>query len=432
MVNRGLAEAIVGFLRLSGEPYDFGRMTRFSPRDWEKTAGWLDHAGLTLYLLERLRACGATEVLPHRMLARFEQNLADNKCRVDAFVSETGRINEKLNQAGIQYVIIKGLSQWPEFCSNPYWRGQCDLDYLVARQSFRSARCVLEECDYEARSYSPVQVQFEQLRQRFPSRFDNQYQVQTTPAVELHLGIWDESSHRVSLEEPEFILDRSRMQEWGGLRFPVLSDQDAFLLQVLHLFQHMLSYWVKLSWLLEIGHFMEKRWRDTLFWEEFDKRLEGSPRLAEFSTIALELVAKMFSAPVPEVAQHWKRFLRPAARLWLDHYAWNWAFGDSPLHESRIFPGSKLSLFLHREYIPDSRARRDVVQRQLIPWRKPSVIVAPGKHRPWFQVQVFWLQSAHVLRQASFHAGAGLRYIWELPHWHELKRSYPGLPQDTI
>ena len=63
------------------------------------------------------------------MLARFEQNLADNSCRVDHLLYETGCINEKLDQAGVQYVVIKGFSLWPEFCSNPYLRTQCDLDY---------------------------------------------------------------------------------------------------------------------------------------------------------------------------------------------------------------------------------------------------------------------------------------------------------------
>ena len=41
MVNRNLAEAIVGSLQLSGAPYDFGQLARFAPRDWERCVGWL-------------------------------------------------------------------------------------------------------------------------------------------------------------------------------------------------------------------------------------------------------------------------------------------------------------------------------------------------------------------------------------------------------
>src|ERR1700722_6194029 len=325
MLNRRLAEAIIGCLQLSGTSYDFEQMARFSARDWERTLGWIDRAGLALYLTERLRACGAIAVLPPQMSARFERNLADNRGRVDHLLYETGCIKEKFDQAGVQYVVIKGFSLWPEFCSNPYLRTQCDLDFLVARQSLRSAQSVLLELGYEARRSAAAQeFAFERPLRRVPSPFDSPYNVETTPMVELHAGIWEEVTHGVPLEEPAFVLNNPKLKEWGGLRFPVLSDEDALLLQVLHAFQHMLSYWAKLSWFLEIGRFMEKRSQDSLFWKQFSQRLEGAPQLAEFSTIALELSANVFSAPMPEVAQHWRQLLRPSARLWLDNYGHSW------------------------------------------------------------------------------------------------------------
>ncbi len=427
MMKRRLAESIIDGLRLSGASYDFGQLGRFSPRDWEQSVGWIDRAGLTLYLLEQLRTCGATEVLPPRVLARFEQNLADNRSRVDHLLYETGCINEKLDQAGVQYVVIKGFSLWPEFCSNPYLRTQCDLDYLVARHSLRSAQNVLLEFGYEARRGSDVQFEYERPLQRVPSQFDSPYKLQTTPTVELHLALWEDMEHRVPLEEPAFVLDSSRFKEWGGLRFPVLSEEDALLLQVLHAFQHMVSYWVKLSWLLEIGRFMEKRWRDSPFWKQFSKRLEGAPRLAEFSMMVLELTAKMFSAPLPEVAQHWRQFLRPRARLWLDNYSHGWALGERPPHKSKVFPDTKLSLFLNEQYIPDGPTKWDFLRRQLIPWKipgkNPAVVFTPVENQPGTRLQALWVDSTHTVQRLSFHGGAGLRYLWELPRWRNLKRS---------
>ena len=427
MMNRKLADAIIGCLQLSGASYDFGQMARFSPRDWERTMGWIDRAGLTLYLVERLRACRATEVLPARVLARFEQNLADNRCRVDHLLYETGCINEKFDQAGVQYVVIKGLSLWPEFCSNPYLRTQCDLDYLVARQSLRSAQNVLLEFGYEARRRSDVQFEYERPLQRVPSQYDSPYKLQTTPTVELHLGLWEDMGHHVPLEEPAFALDSSKLKEWGGLRFPVLSEEDLLLLQLLHAFQHMLHYWVKLSWLLEIGRFMEKRRRDSSFWKQFSRRLEDTPRLAEFSTIALELTAKMFSAPMPDVAQHWRRFLRPSACLWLDNYGWNWALGERPPHKSKVFPDTKLSLFISEEYIPDRRARRDSLQHLLMPWkmsgRDPAVVFAPVENQPGTRLRALWVDSTYTVQRFSCHGSAALRYLWELPRWRSLTRS---------
>src|SRR5580698_4089667 len=169
MMNLKLAEAIIGCLQLSGTSADFGRLARFSPLDWERTVGWIDRAGLTLYVLEKLRDRGASEVLPPQVLARFEQNLADNSCRVDHLLYETGCINEKLDQAGVQYVVIKGFSLWPEFCSNPYLRTQCDLDYLVARRSLSAAQNALLKFGYERRRRSDVkQFAFERPLQRVP------------------------------------------------------------------------------------------------------------------------------------------------------------------------------------------------------------------------------------------------------------------------
>ena len=427
MMNRKLAEAIVGCLQLSGASYDIGQLAIFSPRHWEQSMGWIDRAGLALYLVERLRARGATEVLPPRVLARFEQNLADNRSRVDHLLYETGCINEKLDQAGVQYLVIKGFSLWPEFCSNPYLRTQSDLDYLVARQSLRAAQNVLLEFGYEGWRRSDVQFEYERPLHRVPSPFDSPYKLQTTPTVELHLGLWEDIEHRVPLEEPAFVLDSSRFKEWGGLRFPVLSEEDALLLQLLHVFQHVLGYWVKLSWLLEIGCFMEKRSRDSLFWKGFSQRLAGAPRLAEFSTIALELTTKMFSAPMPEVAQHWRQFLRPSARLWLDNYSYSWALGERPPHKSEVFPDTKLSLFLSEQYIPDGPAKRDFLRHKLIPWKipgkDPAVVFAPVENQPWTRLQALWVDSAHTVQRLSFHGGAGSRYLWELPRWRNLRRS---------
>jgi hypothetical protein len=427
MVNRDLAEAIIGSLQLSGTIYDFSQLTRFSSRDWEQTLGWLDHSGLALYLLERLRDGEATHVLPSEVLARFEENLADNKCRMQQLVSETGCINEKFNQAGIQYVVVKGLSLWPDFCSNPYLRTQCDIDYLLARQSLSAAKNVLAESGYRAMRYSDVQVEYERPLHRVPSHHDSPYKLQTTPTVELHVGIWEDVKHQVPLEEPAFVLDDPKMQEWGGLRFPILTDQDALLLQVLHVFQHLLSYWVKPSWLLEIGRFMERRRHDSVFWNQFAQRLEGQPQYAEFATITLELAAKMFTVPMPETVQHWKGCLRRSARLWLDNYGKEWALSERPPHRSKVFPNSKLSLFFQTEYIPDARARREFLRRELIPWKipakQPSVDFEQLKSRPWSRVQTLWLRSAFRVKQLNYHAGAGLRYFWELPRWRSLSRS---------
>src|SRR5207237_737478 len=75
-------------------------------------------------------------------------------------------------------------------------------------------------------------------------------------AVELHLAFWYSDAHGVVLAEPEFSVDHGRTHQWQGSDFRALSEEDAFLLQVIHAFNHVLTGWVQMSWLYEIGYFL--------------------------------------------------------------------------------------------------------------------------------------------------------------------------------
>ena len=242
--------------------------------------------------------------------------------------------------------------------------------------------------------------------------------------MELHLAIWDDFDHRVLLRgSPALTIDAAQTRLWAGRKFPVLDDADAFLLQVSHVFNHMLSYWIKLSWLLEIGCFLRARSRDSVFWQKLNEKIEKSPYLMELSGFTVDLVLRLFSPPAPAIACGWSRALRPAARLWLARYSEDWVFGEHPIHELGLFPTSKLSLFLHQEYIPDLRIRRDLLLRRLIPWKRPPKLFSPAGNHLSTRMQALSSQSIFTIRKSLFHLGAGGRYLWEWPRWRSLMRS---------
>jgi hypothetical protein len=421
-VNRALAEAVVSCLRVSGQDRDFHALSRFSTRDWRRTYHWLDNAGLTLYLLQRLKHLDTLRVLPAEVLARLERNLTDNRTRVDQLIVETGRLSARFEREGVRHAVIKGLSLAPEFCPDPYLRSQCDVDFLVDRQSLAPAQRVLEECGYGATNSSEVQFSYERPLQRVPSKLDDPYNVRTAPTVELHLAMWDNGTHQVPFMEPEFSLNGLKVQKLGEVSFPALHDEDVFVLQVLHVFQHLLACWVKMSWLFEISYFLERRWTDSIFWSRLDERIRFVPRLTEFSAIVLGLATQVFSPHIPDGAKAWGRSLSPAAMTWLNNYGRSWAFGDRPLHESTLFPDAKVSLFLHREYLPDPEIRRSVMRRYLLPYSRPSTIARPLKNKPATRLPAYWRQGTFVLQRLMFHLGSGLRYLWELPRWRGLNR----------
>jgi Uncharacterised nucleotidyltransferase len=419
-VNRALAEAIVGCLSLSGETPDVNVLRNFRLHDWLRTFSWLDSAGLTLYLLDRLKSIGATELLPPAVLARFEQNLADNRRRLDYMAAEFGSLNERFARAGVNYAAIKGFSLVPMYCPSAVLRAPSDLDYLVDKPSLLAAQRVLEEAGYRLQHFSDMEFKFGRPSSRIPTVSDDPYSRETEPLVELHLAFWNRKANRVPISEPEFRLDHAIEHHWQGLSFPVLNDVDAFILQILHIFQHTLECWVKMCWLLEIGYFLRARLSDTQFWDRVDIRMREVPCLAEFAAVVTGLAERVFACPMPPITAKWRKCLRPSARLWLDNYAWSWVTEDRDTFN--LFSATKLALFLHREFIPDFEVRRETTQRRLFPWKQPEQIAVPVDNTPRSLLTARRLQWTFVLQRLIFHLGSSSRYLLEMPRWRRLNR----------
>jgi hypothetical protein len=390
--------------------------------DWHRTFNWLDRDGLTLYFLQRLKSVNATELLPTEVLARFEQNLANNRQRVDYLAAEFRSLNEGFDRAGLNYAAIKGFSLVPTYCPDAVLRSPSDLDYLVDKPSLPVAQRVLEEAGYRLQRFSDLEFKFAKPSSRIPTVSDDPYSRDTEPLVELHLTFWNRKVNRVPLNEPKFRLDQTIDHDWQGLRFPVLKEEDAFVLQILHVFQHTLEGWVKLGWLLESGCFLRARLSDTQFWDRVDMRMREVPFLTEFAAVVVGLAETVFNAPMPPIAAKWTQCLRPPARLWLENYGRRWAFGEHPYPSLSLFSGAKLSLFLHREFVPDPNVRKQITQQRLFPWKRPEQIASPADETAASFLTAGRLQWQFVLRRLIFHSGSSLQYLLELPRWRELNR----------
>jgi Uncharacterised nucleotidyltransferase len=427
-MNRELAKTVIGCLRLKSDAPDVDRLRRLTKRDWQRSMLWLDHSGLTLYLLQRLHSLNATDVLPPPILRRFEGNLAQNRRRVDYLANQFAIINEGFQRAGVNFAVIKGFSLVPEFCPDASLRTQSDLDYLVDKQSLPLARGVLVKMGYCLQRVSDIEVKFRKLSSRIPTRSDDPYLRETEPLVELHLGFWKQKSTGIVLAEPEFRLDQTANHEWQGLRFPVLSKEDAFVLQVIHIFQHIIEGWVKLSWLLEIAYFLSTQSLDNSFWDRVDVRMGKVPLLSEFGAMVMGLARTIFAATVPRKAERWTRSLRVAARLWLDQYGRTWATEEHPFDTFGLFGTAKLCIFLQWEFIPDRHTRIEVTRRRLFPWKAPERVAPSDTKTAVTFLTVNRLQSQFVIRRLIFHLGSSLRFLWELPRWQELSRRAKAIP----
>jgi hypothetical protein len=428
-VKRTVAEAVVDFLSFLGKTSSHvGELTGFHDREWRQAVSWLHDAGLALYLLQKLRQGNATDILPTAILSRLEENLAANRRRVAYMARQFEFLNQKLYATGVRYAAVKGFSLVPQFCPDASLRHQSDFDYLVDRQSMPVAQTVLEEAGYFLSKHKTNEFVFLMPSTAIPPPDDEQYEAHAPYAVELRLAFWDSDFHGVFLAEPRFSVDNIRTQRWQGSAFPALPEEDAFLLQVIHAFNHILTGWVRMSWLYEIGYFLNQRSTDTLLWERVESRIGDNALLREIAVVVTELSAHFFRAPLPPASSIWAEELDPAVRIWIRDYARTWAFAKNRVDQFSLFSAAKVVLFLHQQYLPDASARRHLTRIRLLPWEQlfrragsitsNSTANTGGRRR----------QLKHALIRLLFHLTAGLRYLWEIPRWRRLNKATAHLP----
>jgi hypothetical protein len=240
--------------------------------------------------------------------------------------------------------------------------------------------------------------------------------------VELRLAFWDSDSHSVPLTDPGLSVDNAVAQYWQGLVFPALPEEDAFLVQVIHAFNHILTGWVRMSWLYEIGYFFNRRSADVSLWERLDRRIGGDKLLREMVVVVGELSAHLFRAPLPSTSGIWTEKLRPAVQIWIHHYARTWIFEDTRADQFSLFPVAKLALFFHQQYLSDASLRRHVIRTRLFPLEKLFRRVHSITSKSSTQSGGRGWQLERALIRLIFHVTGGLRYLWEIPRWERLNK----------
>jgi hypothetical protein len=142
--------------------------------------------------------------------------------------------------------------------------------------------------------------------------------------------------------------------------------------------------------------------------------------------VVTELATQFFRAPVPSVFRAWPEQLRPSVRVWLENYARTWVFGKHRKDQFSLFPTTKLVLFLHQQYLPDSNAQRDLIRMRLVPCES---FVRRARSIPTKSLKVSesrGRQIEHILIRFLFHVTGGLRYLWEIPRWRRLNKATAG------
>jgi Uncharacterised nucleotidyltransferase len=328
---------------------------------------WLDHSGLALYLFGRLRDCGELGLVPSEFRDALEQRVQSNRKRMETMLTEFSKVNTEMRSRSIPHAFLKGFTLTPEFCADPTLRHQTDLDILVHPDSAVEATQALVACGYSLRgTEAGGRLPFATPLQYVPSAQDDIYRVSPHREVELHTSIWEETGH-VSFVVPKDCLERARTRNLQDIEYSSLSKEDMFLMQGLHAFSHLLGSWVRVSWLWEICYFLRANLSDAELWQRIIARAGNDPKLRKSMGLVLCLTAELLGGPIPEALNDWcVKILPDRLKTWVRTFGTQWALSE--------LEGSKVTLFIHEEFVDDASKWNRYLLRRLIPaLGKPSI-----------------------------------------------------------
>ena len=400
---RHIAEVVVGVLRCPDVTSLERELVTISSRDWQRSYHWLDASGLALYFLNVLKLSHLDDNLPNEVLSRLQQNALDNEARLAHQFEEFRRVNDCLTGSSVPYVNVKGLTLSPEYCPDLSLRYQCDLDIMIRRADAQQCRSALKQLGYRLTVEDPDTLEFKAGEDRFP-QISELYKPRSQRALEVHFA-----SPLAKVDVSEDCIERAALNKWNGFTFPDLGPVDKFLAQVFHVYRHLLSEWVRLSWFYELEYFLRCHAGDTALWREISDRAAADRNTARALGLVAAFSQEAFSLKIPyELDEIATRNLRASARLWIKEYGRSVLLSD--------FPGSKLYLLLLRELSSDQKSWNQLSRKRLFPLHAPPHVLWPDMSR--FSFRQFAARTRYALRRGRFHFREGARYLAEQRRWN--------------
>ena len=407
----GNAKRIV--LRALKRNPDFGGLASL-PSLGSKQGGrllqWLDQSGLALGLLKCVNDHAAAVCLCNEWRDVLEARKKRNAARLQDMLEEFQRLNDAFRSRGIMAVTLKGFSLVPDFCEDPSLRHQTDFDFLVRPGDVDAAAAVLGSCGYSTAqlSYSGESC-FTTPLHHVPSRADDIYAIQHHRQVDLHVSL-TESSPWFQLEFSQLATQAAVPMSVAGISFDGLSLETRFLVQVLHAFRHSFRSWIRLSWLMEIGHCMELHHDGSDLWARLVERAGDSLPIKRIFTFILSLTHRLFESRVPPAIGNWAaETMTPSLRAWLDRFSEDWALAD--------WPGSLSNLFLASDFIAGAMLRREYLLSRLIPKRERLTIEVPAGDQPERPIAWQIQRWRYVAHRTGVHLGDLIRLPLERWRW---------------
>jgi len=201
-----------------------------------------------------------------------------------------------------------------------------------------------------------------------------------------------------------------------GTTFPALSLDDRFHLQVMHAFTHILGFWVRLSWLLEIGHFIDVHHDDESLWCSLISRAGGDPIKRNAFGLVLSLTQALFPRPIPRSLEAWCLHPLPGRiATWVNEFGFRWALSD--------LDGTKLTLFVHKDFFDDPSCWSSYLAARIFPFGGRSSIGSVSTAVTRAKIKARVSQWLHSMRRVMFHTRELASLPLEAIRWKRALRS---------
>jgi len=365
----------------------------------------MDRSQLTLPMAVRCR-----RELPEWVQKRLAGNLQNNAIRHDRTLVAYQEVARVLRSRSVEFMVLKGFSQWPHYCDDLRNRPQYDLDLYCPPEAIEPALEAIQSLGYEpfgrkaktATDHLPPLIRMTGWRPN-----GDYYDTEMPLTIELHFRFWDEENERFGVDNADGFWERRVRREIRGLAVPTLNGYDGLSYTTWHLVRHVVRGDVRAYHVYELARFLQRTADDDLFWHDWRER--KSSTLVE--AIAFRLAIDWFDCPAHPIVQELCQALSASVRRWFDLFAF------SPL--KALEHPNKDELFLHWCLVKGWPARLQVAKQRLLPVRFNPVIVDAHVPAPDWRLRlrrrVFgtWFMA----RRAFHHARTLAPVMWNGVRW---------------
>jgi predicted MFS family arabinose efflux permease len=336
------------------------------------------------------------DVLPPRIIERIDRNLACNAERYSRTTRCQREIASAFQRRGIEFVVLKGMSQWPFYADDPRHRPQYDIDMFCRREDLGPARDAALALGYEPLAGfegRPIDHLPNMIRRNGWRWRGDYYDPEMPVSLDIHFRLWDSETEGFDVPGIE--------EFWPRRSALTFSMADGLAYSALHFLRHLLRGDPRPFHGYEIGHFLERTAERQDFWESWrDTHPAG---LRQVEAIVFRFAADWFGCRLAPIVQAEIEYSPGGVKRWFE------SFSLSPIRS--ISQPNKDELLLHLQIIRASRARWRVAVRRILPMRAPSIHLAPHVRGPiGFREKI-----THNLFKARFLTARIARHSSSLP-----------------